>query len=204
MGNVGRLGRVLGPRGLMPNPKTGTVTMDVAKAVREAKAGKLEYRTDRGANVHVADRQEELRRAAAARELRGARRGDRPREAGGRQGPLHPGTITLATTMGPGHPRRPDAHARDRRGAQRGGREAATAYRSHDTDPDRRETAGSRSERQKPGRGGPRRTGFAPSPRSSPPPAGSFVSKGGETMQKAGQGEDRRRADRAAADAPSR
>ncbi len=53
MGNVGRLGRILGPRGLMPNPKTGTVTFDVAKAVREAKAGKLEYRTDRGANVHV-------------------------------------------------------------------------------------------------------------------------------------------------------
>ena len=54
MGNVGRLGRVLGPRGLMPNPKTGTVTMDVAKAVTEAKAGKLEYRTDRGAKVHLA------------------------------------------------------------------------------------------------------------------------------------------------------
>ncbi len=53
MGVVGKLGRILGPRGKMPNPKTGTVTMDVAKAVSESKAGKLEYRTDRGANVHV-------------------------------------------------------------------------------------------------------------------------------------------------------
>ena len=53
MRSVGRLGKVLGPRGLMPNPKTGTVTMDVAKAVQEVKAGKVEFRTDKTALVHV-------------------------------------------------------------------------------------------------------------------------------------------------------
>ncbi|CAM2920877.1 MULTISPECIES: 50S ribosomal protein L1 [Dellaglioa] len=53
MAQVGRLGRVLGPKGLMPNPKTGTVTMDVEKAVSESKAGKVTYRTDRDGNVHV-------------------------------------------------------------------------------------------------------------------------------------------------------
>ena len=53
MGELGKLGRVLGPRGLMPNPKVGTVTMDIAKAVREAKAGRIEYRVDKSGIVHA-------------------------------------------------------------------------------------------------------------------------------------------------------
>ena len=53
MGQIGKLGRILGPRGLMPNPKSGTVTFDVAKAVRDAKAGKIEYRVDRAGILHV-------------------------------------------------------------------------------------------------------------------------------------------------------
>jgi len=53
MGKVGRLGKVLGPRGLMPNPKTGTVTMDVAKAVEDIKGGKIEFRVDRNSNLHL-------------------------------------------------------------------------------------------------------------------------------------------------------
>jgi large subunit ribosomal protein L1 len=101
MGTVGRLGRILGPRGLMPNPKTGTVTMDVGKAVRDAKAGKLEYRTDRGANVHVAigkksfgERQLIENYAALVDEIVRAK----PAAAKGR----YIRQITVTSTMGPG------------------------------------------------------------------------------------------------------
>ena len=98
---VGRLGRVLGPQGKMPNPKVGTVTMDVAKAIKESKAGKVEYRTDRTANVHLAigkkdfsDRQLLENYAAIIEELIRAK----PSGAKGR----YLRTITLASTMGPG------------------------------------------------------------------------------------------------------
>jgi large subunit ribosomal protein L1 len=101
MGNVGRLGRILGPRGLMPNPKTGTVTFDVAKAVRDAKAGKLEYRTDRGANVHIPigkksfeERQLVENYAALLDEIVRAK----PAASKGR----YIKKITLSSTMGPG------------------------------------------------------------------------------------------------------
>jgi len=101
MGVVGKLGRILGPRGKMPNPKTGTVTMDLAKAVRDAKAGKLEYRTDRGANVHVTigkksfdERQLLENYAALIDEIMRAK----PAAAKGR----YIKTVTLTSTMGPG------------------------------------------------------------------------------------------------------
>src|ERR671930_1850689 len=101
MSVVGRLGRILGPRGKMPNPKTGTVTNEVGKAVREAKAGKLEYRTDRGANVHVSigkvsfdeDKLLDNYHALVEEIVRA-----KPSAAKGR----YIRTITLTSTMGPG------------------------------------------------------------------------------------------------------
>jgi large subunit ribosomal protein L1 len=98
---VGRLGRILGPSGKMPNPKVGTVTMDVAKAVSESKAGKIEYRTDRTAIVHLvigkSDFDERLlleNYAAVIEEMIRAK----PSAAKGR----YLRSVTLATTMGPG------------------------------------------------------------------------------------------------------
>jgi large subunit ribosomal protein L1 len=98
---VGRLGRVLGPSGKMPNPKVGTVTMDVAKAVSEAKAGKVEYRTDRTAIVHLTigkvdfpDQQLLENYAAVIDELMRAK----PSAAKGK----YIKSITMASTMGPG------------------------------------------------------------------------------------------------------
>ena len=100
MGKVGRLGRVLGPRGLMPNPKTGTVTMDVAKAVADIKGGKIEFRVDRYANLHFligkasfdADKLVENYRAALDEILR-----LKPSAAKGR----YLRKIAVSSTMGP-------------------------------------------------------------------------------------------------------
>jgi len=103
MGKVGRLGRVLGPRGLMPNPKTGTVTPDVAKAVTEIKGGKIEFRVDRHANLHLvigktsfSERALVENYAAALDEVLRLK----PSAAKGR----YLKKVTFSSTMGPGIP----------------------------------------------------------------------------------------------------
>ena len=103
MAKVGRLGKILGPRGLMPNPKTGTVTMDVAKAVEEIKGGKIEFRVDKHANLHFiigktsfSDSQLVQNYAAALDEVSRLK----PSAAKGR----YLKKATIATTMGPGIP----------------------------------------------------------------------------------------------------
>ena len=101
MGQVGTLGRVLGPRGLMPNPKTGTVTMEVGKAVTEFKGGRVEYRTDKVGNIHIRVGKASFTREqlvtnihAVIEELQRAK----PASAKGR----YLLSVTVATTMGPG------------------------------------------------------------------------------------------------------
>jgi len=101
MGQVGRLGRVLGPRGLMPNPKVGTVTMDVSKAVKEAKAGKIEFRVEKAGIVHAPVGKKSFdapKLADNVRSLVGALMKAKPSTAKG----TYLKSITISTTMGAG------------------------------------------------------------------------------------------------------
>jgi large subunit ribosomal protein L1 len=98
---VGRLGRILGPQGKMPNPKVGTVTMDVARAVGEAKAGKVEYRTDRTANVHLTIGKTSFDETALL-ENYGAVMDELMRAKPSATKGKYIKTVTLASTMGPG------------------------------------------------------------------------------------------------------
>src|SRR5437660_1329521 len=103
MGQVGRLGKVLGPRGLMPNPKLGTVTFDVGRAVREAKAGKIEFRADKAGNVHTPVGKHSFsaqQLAANAMALIEAIVRAKPAAAKG----TYLRSLTVSTTMGPGVP----------------------------------------------------------------------------------------------------
>jgi large subunit ribosomal protein L1 len=103
MGKVGRLGRVLGPRGLMPNPKTGTVTVDVAKAVTDIKGGKIEFRVDRHANLNFVIGKASFSERALAENYAAAMdevNRLKPAAAKGR----YVRKATMATTMGPGIP----------------------------------------------------------------------------------------------------
>jgi large subunit ribosomal protein L1 len=101
MGQVGSLGRVLGPRGLMPNPKTGTVTTDVGKAVTEFKGGRVEYRTDKVGNIHLGVGKASFSREQLANNIRAVvdeLQRAKPAAAKGR----YFLSITVSTTMGPG------------------------------------------------------------------------------------------------------
>ena len=102
MGQVGRLGKILGRRGLMPNPKAGTITFDLDRAIREIKGGRVEFKVDKTAIVHVAVRQVELRGPRPSWPT--SRRSSTPSTARSRPAPRAPtsATLTIASTMGPG------------------------------------------------------------------------------------------------------
>lgn len=101
MGEVGKLGRVLGPRGLMPNPKVGTVTMDVAKAVREVKAGRIDFRVDKYGILHVGVGRVSFTAAQLEENVDAFVRTVVRLKPSGAKGTYVKG-ITLASTMGPG------------------------------------------------------------------------------------------------------
>ena len=101
MAAVGKAGRVLGPRGLMPNPKTGTVTNDIAKAVADIKGGKIEYRADRTGNVHLMIGKKSFEEQRAAGELPGGGRRGAEGEAFGAKG-RYIQSLVVSSTMGPG------------------------------------------------------------------------------------------------------
>ena len=101
MGQVGQLGRVLGPRGLMPTPKAGTVTMDVGKAVSEIKAGKIEFRVDRTGNVHVPIGKVSFDEAKLADNMRAVMDNIMRQKPASAKG-TYVRSVTVSSTMGPG------------------------------------------------------------------------------------------------------
>ena len=174
MATVGRLGRILGPQGKMPNPKTGTITFDIGKAVEEIKAGKFEYRTDRSGIVHVAHRQEVFDETALV-ENYGAVFEEilraKPAAAKGRYIKLDHARLD----DGPGHACRPvpDARPAGRPGGCADGVVRPDTARARDR---RGRLTGSKTTR--PGRG----PGSASSrrPASGPPQGGPETTRGGE------------------------
>ena len=127
MGMVGKLGKILGRRGLMPNPKSGTITFDLERAISEVKGGRVEFKVDKSAIIHVAVRQGQLRGGAARRQPRDARRRDQPRASRGRQGSVLQGPDDRDHD-GPGHPGRRPGGPRRRRGRLTDRRPTAAPY----------------------------------------------------------------------------
>ena len=120
MAKVGRIARILGPRGLMPNPKTGTVTPDVGKAVADIKGGKISFRVDKQANLHLVIGKASFTAEQLVRELRGSPRRGAARQAVRGQGQV-PEEGHVRHDDGPGHPGRRQPHPQPPGGSCRAG-----------------------------------------------------------------------------------